>query len=435
MQPDDAEPDFQRTFALQVVHQLRAAGFEALWAGGCVRDALLGRTPDDYDVATSARPDDVIRLFGKRKTVPVGVSFGVVMVLGPSRQAGQVEVATFRSDGDYMDGRRPSAITFSSAQEDAKRRDLTINGMFYDPVAEEVIDYVGGRRDLSAGIIRAIGNAEARFTEDKLRMLRAIRFAATYEFQLDESTARAIRSLRREISQVSIERVAQELRRMLSHRTRAHSVQKLADVGLLEILFPRAFGGQAGGSRFPEPVDRYCRILDQLTEQRFEPALAVLLRSEYNPGTEPTKARISAVLDECRRLKLSREESQCIGWITDCVELLRTSADFPLHRKKPILSDDRVPLMLDVLRAMALADGEPPLVADELRDYLTKTPAEILDPAPLVGGADLKRLGVQPGPVFRQILTKIREEQLDEHLHHRAAAVKRIDELLNRHDR
>ena len=181
-------PQFQdsqpKRFALDVVQRLRDAGFEAVWAGGCVRDALLGIAPKDYDVATSARPIDVVQLFGEHKTVSVGASFGVIVVLGRRRSDGQVEVATFRTDGEYSDGRRPVSIQFCSAEEDAVRRDFTINGIFYDPITDVVIDYVGGQKDLQRRVVRAIGTPKERFEEDKLRMLRATRFAARFQFHL-----------------------------------------------------------------------------------------------------------------------------------------------------------------------------------------------------------------------------------------------------------
>ena len=179
-----------RDFAVEVVRRLRDAGFQALWAGGCVRDAMLGIEPKDYDVATDARPEQVIELFGKRRTVPVGVSFGVVMVLGPSRQAGQIEVATFRTDGEYHDGRRPVEVAYCSPEEDARRRDFTINGMFIDPLSGNVIDYVDGQSDLQDRTLRAIGDPHHRFSEDKLRMLRAVRFAATYDLTIAADNAR-----------------------------------------------------------------------------------------------------------------------------------------------------------------------------------------------------------------------------------------------------
>ena len=187
------EPSAQRAFAVEVVRQLRAAGFEAVWAGGCVRDQLLGLNPKDYDVATNATPEQVREVFGRRKSIPVGAAFGVIAIVGP-REAGVVEVATFRRDVGYSDGRRPDAVAFTTAEEDAQRRDFTINGLFYDPVDERVLDFVGGQADLKRGIVRAIGDARERFTEDKLRMLRAVRIAATFDFDIDPTTLAAVGS-------------------------------------------------------------------------------------------------------------------------------------------------------------------------------------------------------------------------------------------------
>lgn len=421
----------QRDFALETCEKLRTAGFEALWAGGCVRDMVLGAAPKDYDVATNATPQQVIELFGQRRTVPVGVSFGVVMVLGPRHDCGQIEVATFRADGEYRDGRRPTSVTFCSAEEDAKRRDFTINGMFYDPVAEQVIDYVGGRADLQARIVRAIGDPTARFTEDKLRMLRAVRFAATYEFSIEDATHDAIRQLRQYLVQVSPERIAQELRRMLAHHTRAVSVNSLARVGLLEVVFHRIFGAEAdGASRVTRVcVDRICNKLRHLTEEAFEPALAVLLESRFVSQAATIKSRTAEVRQECRGLRLSNEETGCVCWLlasaAECVNV----SNLPLHRVKPLLSDRRSPLLLDLLNAAAVGEDREPVDAIFLRDYLNRVPGEVLNPRPFVDGADLKSLGLEAGPVFKEFLTTIRNEQLDERIGNRQDALDRLREL------
>jgi tRNA nucleotidyltransferase/poly(A) polymerase len=187
-------PQEQRRFAVEVVRKLRNAGFEAFWAGGCVRDKLLGRTPKDYDVATNATPPQIRELFGRRRTLAIGAAFGVITVIGP-KSAGMIEVATFREDAAYSDGRHPDHVTFSSAREDAARRDFTINGLFYDPLDDRVIDFVGGQEDLALRRIRAIGNPRERIAEDKLRLLRAVRFSATFDFALEEGTRAAIREM------------------------------------------------------------------------------------------------------------------------------------------------------------------------------------------------------------------------------------------------
>src|SRR5262245_8226634 len=221
-----------REFAIDVVRRLRQSGYEALWAGGCVRDELLGVDPADYDVATSARPEEVERTFAR--SVGVGKSFGVIEVIGPRRHDGsfpKVQVATFRSDGAYVDGRRPESVVFSTAEEDAQRRDFTINGMFFDPLEDRVIDYVGGQADLRAGVLRAIGDPRARFREDKLRLLRAVRMAARFDFPIEPGTAAAVLEMAPEITVVSAERIAEELRKILVHRNRAWAVRQLDELG------------------------------------------------------------------------------------------------------------------------------------------------------------------------------------------------------------
>ncbi len=197
---------------MDVVRRLRKAGYLAYWAGGCVRDQLLGREPKDYDVATDAKPDEIRTLFGRGRTLALGASFGVITVIGPPG-AGQIEVATFRDDVGYSDGRHPDHVHFSTAEMDASRRDFTINGLFFDPIGQEVIDYVGGREDLRLRRIRAIGDPVKRFTEDKLRMLRAVRFSAGFDFELDPATWGAICRMSAQITVVSWERISAEIAR------------------------------------------------------------------------------------------------------------------------------------------------------------------------------------------------------------------------------
>ena len=197
----------------------------------------MGRVPQDYDVATDGRPEAVRELFGRRRTLAVGASFGVIVVVG-SKKSGNIEVATFRTEGPYADGRRPEHVVFSTPEEDAQRRDFTINGMFYDPVAEKVYDYVGGEKDLAAGIVRAIGNPSDRMSEDKLRLLRAVRFAATLEFALEAATADAVRAQAREIRVVSAERITQELRKMLVDLHRRRAMELARQLELLAEIVP-----------------------------------------------------------------------------------------------------------------------------------------------------------------------------------------------------
>ncbi|HID23568.1 MAG TPA: CCA tRNA nucleotidyltransferase, partial [Planctomycetaceae bacterium] len=321
----DGNDDRKRDFALWAVRRLRQRGYLALWAGGCVRDLLMGRTPEDYDVATNATPDQVRRVFGLRRTRQVGASFGVIVVLGPP-QVGKLEVATFRTEGPYLDGRHPSHVAFATPEEDARRRDFTINGMFYDPIEEKVLDYVGGQEDLRRRIVRAIGDPEARMREDKLRLLRAVRFTAGLDFQLDPATAAAVRRLCRDIRVVSVERITQELRRMLLDAHRRRAVELCHELGLLFEILPElkpvgpdptipADGG-------PGPSDADLDMRD--AEPRSDPWLVTLrmLAELRRPSfTLAFATLVQAFLDGnvvravCRRLRFSNDEADTVVWL------------------------------------------------------------------------------------------------------------------------
>ncbi len=417
--------DPRRAFAVTVVEILRREGFEALWAGGCVRDQLLGRIPKDYDVASTATPDDVIRIFGFKRTVAVGASFGVVMVLGPTKAAGQIEVATFRSDGEYLDGRRPASVQYCRPEEDAKRRDFTINGLFFDPTANEVIDYVGGRDDLAAGLLRAIGDPVARFREDKLRMLRAVRFAATFQYRLDENTAEAIRHHCGELYQVSVERISQELRRMLAHSTRAYSVELLVETGLLPYVFPELVDEKGS---FPSV--EVLTSLRGLELDRFEPAMVILLRNYHLNAAGDSRQRLAAVENICRRLKFSNEECECISWLMHSLAVISGVADRPLHILKPLLANSHSPLLLDLASAVARAKNLQPVDAEFCQRYLSQTSREVLSPPALIDGRDVMELSVPAGPAIRDLLSTIRNEQLDELLMTRDQAMIRLRQLV-----
>lgn len=401
-------PDAQLEFATQVVQRLVDTGYEALWAGGCVRDLLLGRTPKDYDVATNARPDQVRELFGRRRTLAVGESFGVIVVLG-SKAAGQVEVATFRTDGDYLDGRRPDSVTFCTAVEDAKRRDFTINGMFFDPLTERVLDFVGGERDLAAGVIRAIGDPTARMQEDKLRMLRAVRFAATFEFHLDEDTATAVRSMATQIDVVSAERIAAELRRMLGHEHRDRALQLTADVDLLPQILPEL---QAVAER-PAEWSRLLQHLRLLGDAEFPVALAAVFAAIADPQSLKDD-EVTAVIDGVgRRLRLSNREITDAAWLTTHRHALRAAASLSLAKLKRTLAEPLAGELLKVNRADCLSREVEPVDADFCTDFLAKHTADEIDPAPLLTGRMLIELGHQPGPEFKYVLDSVRDAQLN----------------------
>lgn len=398
----------QREFAEQVVRQLAEAGYTALWAGGCVRDLLIGREPKDYDVATSARPEQVREVFGKRRTLSVGESFGVIVVLGP-KSAGQVEVATFRTDGSYLDGRRPETVVFSSPEEDAQRRDFTINGMFYDPLKKQVMDYVGGEHDLAKGVLRAIGDPHARMEEDKLRMLRAVRFTSTFEFTLDEATADAVRSMSGQISVVSAERIAQELRQMLVDQHRYRAIELCHDLGLLLRILPELQPVVSDAGLW------HCLVsgLRLLVEPGFALALALLLDAVVEIDDESTGSGARLAGKAGRRLKLANHEIDDASWLLKHRHSLDGASTLPLSQLKRVLAQKLAPDLIALIRARSLASDQHPDDALFCEEYLRTTPREILDPPLLISGDDLIKAGFRPGPQFKEILDRVRDAQLE----------------------
>ncbi|HEY0980595.1 CCA tRNA nucleotidyltransferase [Schlesneria sp.] len=395
-------PSPQREFAIEIVRRLRDAGHTALFAGGCVRDALLGREAKDYDVATTALPEQVRQLFGHRRTLAVGASFGVIMVIGPA-DVGTVEVATFRTEGPYQDGRRPEHVTFATPQEDAHRRDFSINGMFFDPVDERVLDYVGGESDLAAKIVRAIGDPHERIREDKLRMLRAIRFTATLGFSLDTATASAIREMSADLTVVSAERITQEMKRMLVDVHRRRAIELADDVGLIQVIFPelRQFRGQ-------ETWKHTLQSLALLDQPSFELALTAFLLPLSSTST---------VLSICRRMKLSNGESARIGWLTQHHGALDEAPELSLSSLKRILAHPGAAELLNLETAVRIAKGLSDDPIAFCRRFLEETPSEIIDPPPLITGDDLIKMGLFPGPRFKSVLVRIRDAQLNLEIH------------------
>jgi poly(A) polymerase len=421
--------DRQREFAVEVVRRLQEAGFRALWNGGCVRDFLMGRVPKDYDVATDARPDAVRSLFGHRRTLAVGASFGVIIVLGP-KEAGNVEVATFRTEGPYLDGRRPEHVDFATPEEDAQRRDFTINGMFYDPISEQVHDYVGGEKDLAAGVVRAIGRPADRMAEDKLRMLRAVRFAATLDFQLDSATADAVRAMAPEIHVVSAERIAQELKKMLVDPHRRRAIELARDTQLLLEILPELKPVlEASDGVAWEAALRRLRLLQ---DPKFELATAALLAGvPHISGRQGSKRNASsAVHGICKRLRLSNQETDTIEWLLAHLPDVLASTTKSLAELKRMLSHPDARDLLELARADRLAaDGDLSGVM-HCEELLRRTPPAKLDPPPLVTGDDLIALGLQPGKQFREILDAVREAQLNDELSTRDEAIRLVERLI-----
>ena len=427
----EALPLSTREFAMQIVHKLSDHGYQALWAGGCVRDSLLGKQPSDYDVATNASPDQVISVFGAGRTLAVGAAFGVIVVLGPKGSGLQTEVATFRSDGNYSDGRRPDSVSFCSAEEDAQRRDFTINGMFFDPLTEQVIDYVGGQSDLQSQTLRCIGRAEDRFREDNLRMLRAIRFSATYQFHLDPETLQAVCDCAVNIHHVSRERILNELRRMLQHANRQQAFQLLLETGLLLQIIPEFQSLTATNQPALESVDR---MLGRLKSSSFAPAAALLLHPFCNDSrTHAVKQRTAKIDKICRGLTMSRKDMDCILWILQTLPWLKEFSAQPLHVVRPILADPRAEQLLQAAHAAAgILDSSP--AVEDIAAALTlqqQYSPETLCPAPLINGDDVQVLGIPPGPQIRQLLESVRSAQLDHQIADRSAALELLRSLVS----
>jgi tRNA nucleotidyltransferase/poly(A) polymerase len=401
----------QREFALDVVKKLRVAGYESLWAGGCVRDQLLKLEPKDYDVATSAKPEEIRELFGKRRTLAIGASFGVITVLGP-RSAGQIEVATFRTDAAYSDGRHPDSVTFTNAEEDARRRDFTINGLFYDPVAEQVVDYVGGQADLADRLIRAIGDPDLRFGEDKLRMLRAVRFAATFGFRIEDETFGAIGKMAADITTVSAERIGGELRRMLLDANRRTALELLRETGLLAHVLPEVAALDA--SSWQETL----RVSAELNEPTLPLALAALLHQVQEDGVAGSVGR---------RLRYTTKEAERTGWLLSQLATVADARNLYWPRLQRVLVHDGAAELMALREAIA-GPEDPELVF--CRERLA-WPTERLNPTPLLDGSDLIAHGLSPGRQFAALLEQIRDAQLTGQIASRDDALQFVDRLLD----
>lgn len=404
----------EREFAVNVVKRLREQGFHALWAGGCVRDLLLKIEPSDYDVATNATPEQVRILFGKRWTLPVGMAFGVVIVLDRGK-AQQVEVATFRTDANYSDGRRPDHVTYSSPEEDAQRRDFTINGMFYDPIEDRVIDYVGGERDLREGLIRAIGDADARIAEDKLRMLRAVRFAARFGFAMDNQTKHAIERNASDVSIVSGERVAVELQKTLQTTRAAWAVSEWAELGLLDFVLPQL------AQNWTDVGESCCAMLDAISTSAWQSKLGVLAYCAVDSPVDDHTARLQIVTELKTRLKLSNADTDALRFALRSQAALATAEQRPWSEIQPLVTDVHLPTALELLKARCARGVEPSSVLWILQQ-LDRAP-EVLRPEPILVGEDLIALGLKPSPRFKDLLSEARKLQLDQVLSDRDSAL------------
>lgn len=433
-----AEP--LETFATQVVRTLAATGHRALFAGGCVRDRLLGMAPKDFDVATSARPEEVMRLFPR--TVPVGAAFGVVRVLGERLEDDQpplqVEVATFRTESGYSDGRHPDSVAYAGEAEDARRRDFTINGLLYDPIKDEVVDYVGGREDLARRRVRAIGDPRERFHEDRLRMLRAVRFAAALNFELDGATLGAIKNEAAAIHAVSAERIRDELSKMLTGPRPRQALELFKRARLLKEILPEvdALEGVAQPPEFHPEGDVWVHTLLLLEQLEYAPltlALGALLHDIGKPPTFTVTDRIrfnehekvGAVMAEAllKRLKFPNEVAERVVALVQQHMVFKDAQRMRRSTLKRFLRMAHFDEHLALHRLDCMACHGKLENYEFCRAQLGALGGKDLRPAPLVNGDDLKAMGFLPGPRFKQILSDVEDKQLEGAFETRDAAL------------
>jgi poly(A) polymerase len=412
--------------ARSVVDKLRARGFQALYAGGCVRDTLLGVDPHDYDVATSAKPEEVEALFPR--TVPVGAQFGVILVL---EQGQEIQVATFRGDGFYRDGRHPESVTYTDAEGDARRRDFTVNGLFYDPLTSEVLDFVGGREDLKAGILRAIGTPSERFSEDKLRLLRAVRFATTLGFTIDPETWKAVQERAPEILAVSAERIREELCKILLSPNRVRGFDLLDESGLLHEILPEMepLKGCDQPPEFHPEGDVFVHTRLMLTLLKPDASLPLVLSVLFHDLGKPA----TRVVDETGRIRFNGHEgvsseislkimhrlrfsNEMIDAVLPAVRLHMSFKDVPNMRvatlkrmmARPTFEEELELHRVDCLSSHGMLDNHAMLITK--REEFGRAP---LIPVPLVTGHDLIALGWKPGKKFADVLQTVQTRQLE----------------------
>lgn len=431
--------------AAAIVRRLQQAGFEAFWVGGCVRDFLLGREPVDYDIVTSALPDEIEKLF--RRTIPVGRKFGVLIVVEGEHQ---FQVATFRAEAEYRDGRHPERVSFGDASADARRRDFTINGLFYDPIGKKLQDWVAGEADLRAKLIRTIGSPEERFAEDHLRLLRAVRLAAQLGFQIESATFQAIKALARKIQGISAERIRDELIKLLRPPHASRGLALLEESGLLEEVLPEIAATRTceqSPDYHPEgPVFKHLLLMLKHLPEDADPSVAwaVLLHDVAKPVTasrDPATGsihfygheRIGAEMAEkiLERLRFPRKQ---IDEIVQAVRCHMQFKDVPQMRKatlRRLLLRPTFPLELELHRLDCVGShGQL-----DIYELLVAQAAELnnmpqIQP-PLLKGNDLIALGVKPGPRLGALLEEIREKQLQDELKTRAEALQWAKERLS----
>ncbi len=423
--------------ATKVISKLQQSGYLAYFAGGCVRDLLRDQVPTDYDIATNALPEQVTSLF--RKTRSVGAHFGVIIVISGEFA---FEVATFRNDGSYGDGRRPESVEFTSPEEDVLRRDFTINGIFYDPIEGSTIDYVNGQDDIESGTVRAIGDPESRFREDHLRLLRAVRFAARFDYQIEENTWAAICSHAEEIKNISEERIRDELSKILTDPNRVRGFDLLVDSGLMEAMIPEILDlkGCEQPPQFHPEGDVFVHTRLMLTLLKDDPSLSLVLSvllhdigkpSTYSYDEESDRIRFNGhdkigaemASDILKRLKFP---NKVIEEVTEMVANHMTFKDVQKMREaklkrfmaRPTFEDETELHRVDCLGSWGGLDNY-----DFLNQKRTEFDNEPIIPPPLLTGNDLIEIGWEPGPRLGEVLTKVQDMQLEKNLNSKEEAL------------
>ena len=423
-----------RDKAVAIIERLRAQGYESYLAGGCVRDMLLNKPPQDYDITSSAKPDAVAEIFPQ--TVPVGAQFGVMLVVVDGEP---FEVATFRHDGPYLDGRHPSEVRYGSLQEDILRRDFTINGMVYDPIEDRIIDLVEGKKDLERRSIRAIGAPRERFAEDRLRMVRAVRFAASLDFTIEEKTLAAIGALAPTVGQISWERIGGEITRILTEGGARKGFKLLDATGLLPHIMPEisAMKGVEQSPDYHPEGDVFTHtmlLLSHLQAPAETLAYGCLLHDVGKPvcvqrtgerltfygHTEKGAEMAGEIL---KRLKRSRATWERVAYLVHN-HLRHTQApNMRLSTLKRFLGEEGIDELLELTRIDALSSNGDLQYYRFCKQKLEEFKEEEIHPAPLVRGRDLIDLGFSPGPAFSEILKQVEEAQLGGELSSREQAL------------
>jgi putative nucleotidyltransferase with HDIG domain len=429
--------------SIQIIEILKKAGHEAYWAGGCVRDMLLGIEPKDFDIVTSAKPEEIEDLL--EHTIPIGKEFGVILAV---QNGHNFEIATFRSDSGYSDGRRPDAVTFTNAEEDAKRRDFTINGLFYDPIEDKVFDFIDGQKDLDARLVRFIGDPNERINEDHLRILRAVRFKNQFDFQYHPETYKALEKHAKLANKVSAERIREELNRILLNPNTVKALEELSELELLHEILPEM--QEMKGCPQPREYHHEGDVWDHSMKvfESLKPSApltlrwAALLHDIGKPATFEVKDRIRSdkhcevgaeiARKLLNRLKFPKKDTDEICWVIAHHMMIVPLMQMPVGRRRHWFLDKRFPHLLELFRVDA-AGIEPVdmTLFDEIFELykhdLTHMPTK---PKPLLTGQEvMEKLNLKPGEEVGKVLDQIYEKQLASEITNKEEALKFLDSL------